>query len=83
MAKRTDQELDDDIKALFGFKAWSPLLAQDILARDEAYDPPDDADMTGSASRLITAGDISLVSSGPTDMQHLYVTTDPLPTDPE
>lgn len=82
MAKRTNQELDDELRGLFGYKRWSPLLAQEILARNESYDPPDDTDMLDSVVRLVLGGDIEQVLEGVTDMQHLYVTTVSLPDDP-
>ena len=82
MAKRTDQELDDGISGLFGHKRWSPFLAQRVLARDANYDPPDDDDILASVGRLIASEDISEVFAGDTDMQTVYVTTAPLPSEP-
>jgi len=84
MAKRTDQELDDEIMATFEFRQWSPRFAKRILGKNVAYDPPDDADILGSVGRLLTAVDIELVEAGDTDMQSVYVTTEtPTPPPPE
>lgn len=80
MAKRTDQEIDDHIMATFGFQMWSPTFALRILGKNDSYDHPDDADVLGSVSRLLTATDIELVEAGDADMQSVYITTEALPT---
>jgi len=79
MAKRTDQELDDHIMELFGFRQWSPQFAKRILSKNDSYDPSDDADVLGAVSRLLTATDIELVDAGDTDVQSVYVTTEARP----
>jgi len=80
MAKRTDEELDDHIMELFEYRMWSPQYAQRILSKNGSYDPPDEADMLGSVDRLLAASRIQLShDDGDTEMQSVYVTTEPLP----
>ena len=80
MAKRTNQEIDDHIMELFGFRRWSPKFAQRILSKNYGYNSPGEADMLGSVGRLLTLTRIRLVQAGYTDMQSVYVTTESRPT---
>jgi hypothetical protein len=83
MAKRTDQEIDDELKTIFGHKRWSPMLAQMILAQNGDYDPPDEEDVLESVGRLLTDTEIQLVQEGDTEIQSVYVTTTPRPAEIE